>query len=266
MNDGPVEQAGARMDTESPAPVIRDGGGEFIGGTPDVAVGGGATYPDVEAGDVALERETGPDAAGGVDTAAALLLAGRRLFARHGYAGASVRAITAEAGANLGAITYHFGSKKTLYNRVVEECVFPLGTRVEAALAQPLPVLDRLEGVVRAYFDHFAENPDLPHLMMQEVVLGGGPPEAAGPTMRRIYGLILEAIRQGQSSGEIRRGDPVLLGMSVVTQPIFPMLLRPAIHAIAGLDLDDGTTRERVIAHVVSFTRRALSASGEEAT
>jgi AcrR family transcriptional regulator len=53
-------------------------------------------------------------------TAAALLEAGRVLFAERGYEGASVRAITAHACANLGAITYHFGSKRDLYDRVVE--------------------------------------------------------------------------------------------------------------------------------------------------
>ncbi len=197
-------------------------------------------------------------------TAAALLVAGRKLFARHGYEGASVRAITAEAGANLGAITYHFGSKKTLYNRVVEECVSPLAGRVEAALSRPVPVLDRLELVVRAYFDHFAENPELPQLMLQEVVLGGGPPEAAGPTMRRIYAHILEAIREGQAAGEIREGDPVLLGVSLISQPVFPMLVREPVRMLTGLDMRDAATRERVAAHVATVVRAGLEQRPEE--
>jgi len=43
-------------------------------------------------------------------TPEALIAAGRALFTERGYDAASVRAITAAAGVNLGAITYHFGS------------------------------------------------------------------------------------------------------------------------------------------------------------
>ncbi len=214
--------------------------------------------------DTRTAPEAGAAAGGPETTAAALLAAGRKLFARHGYEGASVRAITAEANANLGAITYHFGSKRTLYNRVVEGCVAPLAARVEAALASPGSVLDRLELVVRAYFDHFAENPELPQLMLQEVVLGGGPPEAAGPTMRRIYGLILEAVREGQAAGEVRAGDPVLLGLSLISQPVFPMLVREPVRMLTGLDMRDGATRERVAAHVAATVRAALEERPEE--
>ena len=63
-------------------------------------------------------------------TASNLIAAGRRLFARHGYDGSSVRAITEDAGANLGAITYHFGSKRGLYDAVVATCLTPFADRV----------------------------------------------------------------------------------------------------------------------------------------
>ncbi|HSG82026.1 MAG TPA: helix-turn-helix domain-containing protein, partial [Gemmatimonadota bacterium] len=52
-------------------------------------------------------------------TAEALLRAAHHLFARFGYDGTSVRAITREAGSNLGAVTYHFGSKEALYDSVL---------------------------------------------------------------------------------------------------------------------------------------------------
>jgi len=64
-------------------------------------------------------------------TAEALLASARRLFTEHGYRGASVRAITSEAGTNLGAITYHFGSKLALYEKVMALCMRPLAERVE---------------------------------------------------------------------------------------------------------------------------------------
>ncbi|MEZ4726995.1 MAG: helix-turn-helix domain-containing protein [Caldilineaceae bacterium] len=46
-----------------------------------------------------------------IDTKEALLDAGEKLFAQGGFTALSVRAVTKAAGANLGAVTYHFGTK-----------------------------------------------------------------------------------------------------------------------------------------------------------
>ena len=44
------------------------------------------------------------------DTRARILDAAERLFMAHGYDGTSMRQITGEAGVNLAAVNYHFGS------------------------------------------------------------------------------------------------------------------------------------------------------------
>src|SRR5690606_10168216 len=83
----------------------------------------------------------------------ALIAAGRARFARHGYDGASVRAITARAGANLGAITYHFGSKRALDDEVVRRCLEPLADRVLSLARGGSAPLDRIETVARAFVE-----------------------------------------------------------------------------------------------------------------
>src|SRR5690606_29233594 len=129
-------------------------------------------------------------------TREALIAAGRALFARHGYDGASVRAITARAGANLGAITYHFGSKRALYDEVVRRCMEPLAERVLALARGGGAPLDRIETVARAYVEYLRANPDIPRLMIQELVLGQGPPRAAGPTITRVHGALAALVRE----------------------------------------------------------------------
>ena len=47
-------------------------------------------------------------------TREALIRAGLRLFGRQGFDATSTRALAAEAGANIGSIAYHFGSKEGL--------------------------------------------------------------------------------------------------------------------------------------------------------
>jgi AcrR family transcriptional regulator len=61
-----------------------------------------------------------------------ILDAAEKLFAQVGFGAASVRDITHEAGVNLAAVNYHFGSKEGLVRAVVERRVEPLNaTRLE---------------------------------------------------------------------------------------------------------------------------------------
>jgi AcrR family transcriptional regulator len=60
------------------------------------------------------------------DTKQSILDASEILFARDGYRGTSIRAITEEAGVNVAAVNYHFGSKKRLLEEVIKRRILPL--------------------------------------------------------------------------------------------------------------------------------------------
>ena len=60
------------------------------------------------------------------DTKTSLLDAAERLFAELGIAGASMRAVTRAADANLAAVHYHFGSKEGLVRAVFRRRLTPL--------------------------------------------------------------------------------------------------------------------------------------------
>ncbi len=55
-----------------------------------------------------------------------LIRAAEKLFAEHGITGASLRAITREASANLASVNYHFGSKDDLVRAVLSRRLEPL--------------------------------------------------------------------------------------------------------------------------------------------
>ena len=61
-----------------------------------------------------------------VSTRDRILDAAETLFIEHGFAGTSVRAIATEAGVNLAATNYHFGSKKGLFSAVFQRRVQPI--------------------------------------------------------------------------------------------------------------------------------------------
>jgi AcrR family transcriptional regulator len=72
------------------------------------------------------------------ETKVAVLDAAERLFASHGFKATSLRAITGEAQANLGAVNYHFASKDELILAVLRRRMKPLN-------AERLALLDRFE-------------------------------------------------------------------------------------------------------------------------
>ena len=83
-----------------------------------------------------------------------LLDAAERLFAEHGFEAASLRSITACAGANLAAVGYHFGSKRDLVRAVLRRRLAP----VNAERMRRLEAIEErgaveVEPIVRAFLE-----------------------------------------------------------------------------------------------------------------
>jgi AcrR family transcriptional regulator len=105
-----------------------------------------------------------PRPAASADTAALILDVAEDLFARHGYNGASIRDITSASGTNLGAVTYHFGTKESLLTAILERGAAALNrkrterfTLLEQAGRPP-----SAEAVLRAFIEPTYELLDTP--------------------------------------------------------------------------------------------------------
>lgn len=211
-----------------------------------------------------MNESPGPEPESRPGTAAALVQVARALFAQHGFEGTSVRAITSAADANLGAITYHFGSKAALYETVLRSVIGPSSERIAAAAARPGSPVQRVEAIVRSLFDYLYENPDLPSLMMQLLVSARPIPESALQAMQANIGHLARVISEGQSQGSIRPGDPQLMALSIGAQPIWLALARRALRAGIAVDQDQPETREQLVESVVRFVRAGLAAYPEK--
>jgi len=201
----------------------------------------------------------GPRVHVGEQTRTQLIAAGRRLFGQRGYDGASVRAITREAGANLGAVTYHFGSKRALYGAVLEQGLRPIAARVQQAAGSDGTALERMLRVVEAYFDHFEEHPDLPHLLMQEVAAGKQPPPVVLEILRNVKEAIAGLQVEGVADGSVRPGHPVLTALSVVSQPVYLALVAPLLRTLGPVDLTQPAARKQALEHTLAFVRAGLA-------
>jgi AcrR family transcriptional regulator len=64
-----------------------------------------------------------------IDTKTRILNAGEKLFGMNGFDATSLRDITAEAQVNLAAVNYHFQSKDSLIDAVIERRILPINQR-----------------------------------------------------------------------------------------------------------------------------------------
>lgn len=191
-----------------------------------------------------------------------LLRAARQAFAQRGFAAASVREITAAADANLGAITYHFGSKQGLYDAVLESVFGALRERVreaEAASRDDAP-LDRVERIVRAMFSVLRENPDFPFLLLQQVAATHELPGPALATFPFVFSTLVGVVKAGQADGTIRPGNPLLLAISSVSQPAYFGVIARFFLARMPERLGPRPEWDEIEGHAVAFIRGGLAA------
>ena len=116
---------------------------------------------------------TKPDSPQDAGTVDRLLDAAERLFAEHGFHGVGMRQLADEAKVNLGAATYHFGSKEALFIATFMRRFRP--TNVErlrllreaetAAGRKPVPVEKIVECMIRPPFESGLEHPTF-HLFL----------------------------------------------------------------------------------------------------
>jgi len=96
-----------------------------------------------------------------------------RLFGERGYDGTSLRHIIAEAGVNLAAVHYHFGSKQELLDEVVlrkagpvNEARLALLDRIEAEAGRRPPAVEKvLEAFLGPMVESAERNPQFVRLM-----------------------------------------------------------------------------------------------------
>lgn len=89
-----------------------------------------------------------------VDTRESLLDAAENLFSEHGIQAASLRQITQQAGANLAAVNYHFGTKDGLVRAVFSRRLRPMNDeRLRQLELVDLEADDAVEQILTAFLE-----------------------------------------------------------------------------------------------------------------
>lgn len=125
-----------------------------------------------------------------------LLDAAERLFVARGVAGTSLRAVTADAGANVAAVHYHFGDREALLRAVLARRIDPVNRerlrRLAALERDPVPAPE-LEAVLEAFLAPVYEAVELrPELSRTVGLLFQEPREEVHALVTELFGEVAE--------------------------------------------------------------------------
>jgi AcrR family transcriptional regulator len=160
-------------------------------------------------------------------------------------------------------VTYHFGSKATLYEEALRYSLQPLVERItEAASTRGTPT-ERILAVATTHFSFLSDRPQLRQLFLQLLQEEVTIPERVAALARQVIGTVGQLVVEGQRDGTIRSGDPRLLTVAIMAQPIMLNVLRPMLRVGPQIDLDDPETRERALSNALRFIRAGLDPATE---
>ena len=180
-----------------------------------------------------------------------LLQSATRLFADNGYRGASVRDICNLAGANPGAVSYHFGGKRQLYRAVLRWAAASLaemGPAVDddSGERKPVGVLDALQKVL----DRMVSDDAATRLLLRDLADGGSVAiESLTPPLRTAFEQLATAIGHGDNPQASSEGRLLFLGLAA---PLFLLTAAwPVVARVLELELDQ---REALLTELVRRT------------
>lgn len=169
------------------------------------------------------------------DTKIRLLEAAERLFATEGLSRTSLRAITCEAGVNVAAVHYHFGSKDELLVELLRRRIAPMNEerlgRLEAieerANGGPLPLEPVLRAFIEPAFRFRSEMNGQDNLGRLIGRLYSEPEEVLDSTLREVFEDVASRFR-----GAFARALPDLSARDVDWR--FQFIVGAVVHTLLG--------------------------------
>jgi AcrR family transcriptional regulator len=191
-----------------------------------------------EAQSVSARRRGRPHAKAQDDIRQRIIETALRLFVHRGYAATPVRQIAESVGVNGAMIHYYFGSKEALLMAILEAVTSPFAQALADMKRDGSAPAGR---IVDMMFDVFSRQPDLPVLMMREVLLPGGAAQKAfvDRLAQNLGGALPGLLATEQAGGRIRAdADPAIMALQLLSLCAFPFVSRGVSEPALGLSFD----------------------------
>ncbi len=127
-----------------------------------------------------------------------ILLAAKKLFAKHGYDCTSVRQICQEAGANVALVSYYFGGKESVFYEIFNQ-FFPMNKIVDfIAIEDPIVgIRTIIQGVVEIR----TADPQMISLMQMEIITITPRLEKMRELVYPLWKKVRDLLEQGRQDG-----------------------------------------------------------------
>jgi AcrR family transcriptional regulator len=141
-----------------------------------------------------------------------------QLFARNGYQGTGVQALSEAVGLGRGALYHHIGSKEALFEEVCTRPVQEMIGIAEAIVTRPASAEEKIRLLCRAQMRTLADHQAEWTLFQRDaMVLRGVVRKRMFATRARFEAIWRQLLEEGVENGEFRALDPIaikgILGM-----------------------------------------------------
>jgi AcrR family transcriptional regulator len=152
------------------------------------------------------------------------------LFAERGYHATSISHIIDKADVARGTFYQYFRSKKEIFDSLLDQLFEQVSSAVAPIeIAAPEAIAVAVRGNIEALCRRLQENLPMGRVLLEQAV---GLNEAGREQLRGFYLRILarleRAVTVGQKLGVVRRGDPALIAvflLSMVKEPLYQQVL-----------------------------------------
>lgn len=182
------------------------------------------------------------------------------LFARHGVAATSTKAIAAEAGVTPALVHYYFRDRETLLDAIFEERLQPLIELVFGALqAGDADPVARIQALAAQLIRSASATPWFPGLWIREIV--GTEGQLRERLLQRVAlqraHLIAGPLSAAHAQGQLNPGlEPALVMVSLIGLTLLPLATTHIWRALPGAaDIDT----ETLVRHVTALLGHGLS-------
>lgn len=154
-----------------------------------------------------------------MDKQTVILSAAMKLFGQKGFEGTSVRDIASVAEVNPAMISYYFGSKEKLFEKLVEhKASYLKGVFEELVNNTSLSQMEKLTIVIDRYIERMFQSPQFNHLLHRELSLERRPQlkNAISDILLRNFVSVRKIIQDGVEKGEFKKVDAELTIASVL--------------------------------------------------
>ena len=189
-----------------------------------------------------------------------ILAVAERLFAEHGFHGASMRDVATEAAIPLANVVYHFTKKEKLYGAVLAEIGEGLVRDFDDALAERRDPPARLDAVVRALVAWSRKEPRQVKLLVRELL--DNPARVAKATKLPLAPVLVrlaELIEEGIRVGVFQEVVPEAAALHLVGALSYFVAARPTLRRIVGA-AREAKIEARYEREAISFARSMLVA------